>query len=364
MRAVIFEAFAGPLSLRQVPEPDCPPDGAVVAVEATGLCRSDWHGWLGHDPDVRLPHVPGHEFAGRIAALGSQVRGWQVGELVTTPFVNGCGRCVHCLAGDHQVCPEQTQPGFSRWGSFAELVVVERAEVNLVAVPAALDAVAAASLGCRFATAYRAVTEVGRVGVGQWLVVAGCGGVGLSAVMIAVAAGARVVALDIRPEGVAAATALGAEHAMVISPDEDPLVVGERVRELTGGGAHVSLDAVGTVSGAAGHGRAVALATCLAASRPRGRHVQVGLTPAVLGWPEVPIHLVIGRELEVLGSHGLSPRSYPQLLSLAASGAVRPAELVGERIGLEGAGAALAALGDGERPGADRPAAGITVIIP
>src|SRR6187549_330581 len=133
-----------------VPEPDCPADGAVIRVVATGVCRSDWHAWQGHDP-VRLPHVPGHELAGVIAAVGSRVTTRRVGERVTVPFVCGCGTCAYCLAGDAQVCPDQTQPGFTGPGSFAELVAVHGADTNLVRLPESIDFVTAASLGCRFA---------------------------------------------------------------------------------------------------------------------------------------------------------------------------------------------------------------------
>ncbi|MFN8080303.1 MAG: alcohol dehydrogenase catalytic domain-containing protein [Kineosporiaceae bacterium] len=371
MRAVVFESFGGPLEVSEVPEPHCPDDAVVVAVEATGVCRSDWHGWLGHDPDIRLPHVPGHEFAGRIAAVGGAVRGWRLGERVTSPFVNGCGRCGHCLAGDHQVCPHQSQPGFTRWGSFADAVLVEAAEVNLVRLPDEVDAASAAALGCRFATAFRAVIEVGRLGAGQWLAVHGCGGAGLSAVMIGAATGAHVVAVDVRREALDLAARVGATHTVQLRPDDDPLEIGRRVRELTQGGAEVSVDAVGSTGvtsgpddGSVGSHRgglvAAPLVASLAGLRPRGRHVQIGLTPPALGWPAVPMHLVIAGELELLGSHGMSPRSYPRLLSLVASGTLRPADLVTRRISLDRAGAALAAMGS---PAAGY-ASGVTVVEP
>src|SRR5215212_8020910 len=198
MQAVVVEAFGSVPQLRDMPDPTCPPDGALVRVEATGLCRSDWHALAGHDPDVALPHVPGHEFAGVVAEAGADVAGWRPGDRVTAPFVNACGRCGPCRAGDQQVCARQRQPGFSHWGSFADLVVVDRADVNLVRLPPEVDAVTAAALGCRFATAFRAVTQVGRAAPGEWVAVHGCGGVGLSAVLVAVAAGARVVAVDVR----------------------------------------------------------------------------------------------------------------------------------------------------------------------
>src|SRR5207237_989836 len=164
------------------PAPACPADGVVIAVGATGVCRSDWHAWKGHDPVV-LPHIGGHEFAGVIVTAGLEVTAWHAGDRVTVPFACGCGLCEHCLAGDAQVCPRQTQPGFTGPGAFAELVAGHAADANPVAPPADLDFVTTACLGCRFATAFRAVTAHGRVQPGDWLAVHGCGGVGLSAVM-------------------------------------------------------------------------------------------------------------------------------------------------------------------------------------
>ncbi|MFD9260660.1 alcohol dehydrogenase catalytic domain-containing protein, partial [Streptomyces sp. NPDC059538] len=195
MRAVVFERYGERAEVKDVAEPAPPAGGVVVRVEATGLCRSDWHGWMGHDPDIVLPHVPGHELAGVVEAVGAGVRNWRVGDRVTTPFVCACGSCADCAAGHHQVCARQTQPGFTHWGSFAEYVALDHADVNLVAVPEELSYATAAGLGCRFATAFRAVVAQGRVAAGEWVSVYGCGGVGLSAVMIAAAAGARVVAV-------------------------------------------------------------------------------------------------------------------------------------------------------------------------
>lgn len=342
MRALVFERFGGALSVRELDDPVPGVDDAVVRVEATGLCRSDWHGWLGHDPDVVVPHVPGHEFAGVVAEVGSQVRGWAPGHRATAPFVCGCGRCRQCLRGDHQVCEAQTQPGFTHHGSFAEYVLVRHADVNLVGLPDTLSAVTAASLGCRFATAWRAVTQQGRVAPGEWVAVHGCGGVGLSAVQIAVAAGARVVAVDVSAAALALAADLGAETRV----DASAVDVVAAIADMTGGGAALSVDALGSAQ------TCVNSVRCLAR---RGRHVQVGLLPPETGRPEVPMDVVIARELELRGSHGMAAHAYPELLDLVASGRLRPDVLVRNRIGLEDVSAALPAMGEGG-------AVGITVV--
>ncbi|MFC7650180.1 alcohol dehydrogenase catalytic domain-containing protein [Streptosporangium lutulentum] len=197
---MIFDDFGSDLEVREVPAPEPAPGGAVIRVEATGLCRSDWHGWQGHDPDIMtLPHVPGHELAGVVESVGEGVGSWRAGDRITVPFVCACGACEACASGNQQVCERQTQPGFTHWGSFAEYVAIDNADTNLVALPEGMAFTTAASLGCRFATAFRAVTSVGRVRPDEWVAVHGCGGVGLSAVMIAAAAGARVIAVDVSP---------------------------------------------------------------------------------------------------------------------------------------------------------------------
>jgi alcohol dehydrogenase len=331
VRALVFEQFGGPLTVRSVPDPAPAPDGVVVRVGASGICRSDWHAWSGHDPGIVLPHVPGHELAGTVTAVGARVRGWAVGDRVTAPFVCACGRCAPCREGAGQVCLAQTQPGFTHWGSLAEYVALDAADVNLVALPADLPFATAASLGCRFATAFRAVTGVARVRPGEWLAVHGCGGVGLSAVQVAVAAGARVVAVDVSPGALTLAREMGAEHTVEGTADV-PAVIGE----LTGGGAHVSIDAVGSP------------ATCTASIRslrPRGRHVQVGLLPPVQGRPEVPMDLVVAGELAVLGSHGMAAADYPAMLSSIAGGRLHPERLVTRQLALADAAVALPAVG-------------------
>src|SRR3954451_5699110 len=214
MRALCFESFGGPLTVRDLPAPDPAPGGVVVEVAASGICRSDWHGWQGHDPGVVLPHVPRHELAGTVAAVGAGVRRWRVGVRVTAPFVNACGRCAQCAAGEHEVCPNQTQPGFTHWGSLAQFVALDAAAVTRVARPGELAMGTAATLGCRYATAFRAVVQVAGVRPGEWVAVHGCGGVGLSAVQIAVAAGARVVAVDVSSGALALARRFGAAAAV------------------------------------------------------------------------------------------------------------------------------------------------------
>jgi len=339
---VIYSEYGALPTLQEVPEPRCPADGVVVAVEATGVCRSDWHAWMGHDP-VALPHVPGHELAGSIAEVGPDVTRWRVGDRVTVPFACGCGTCLVCRAGNSQVCPNQTQPGFTHWGSFADRVALHAADSNLIALPGTVTAVDAAALGCRFATAFGALVGRGRLTSGEWLVVHGAGGVGLSAVMIGMALGARVVAVDVSQAALDQAGDLGAEVIIRTTDKDDPTLVARRVIDATEGGAHVSIDAFGST--------ATALAS-IGGLRQRGRHVQVGLLLAADAVLPVAMGPVVARELEILGSHGLAAAGYPPMMELLASGALDPGRLVGHVISLDEAGRALAELGSrGRAPG-------------
>ncbi|MEV6764222.1 zinc-dependent alcohol dehydrogenase family protein [Streptomyces sp. NPDC051105] len=345
MRAVVYDRYGSPAEVRDVPDPRPAPHGVVVRVEATGLCRSDWHGWAGHDPDITLPHVPGHELAGVVEEVGAAVTAWRPGDRVTVPFVCACGRCPSCAAGDQQVCERQTQPGFTHWGSFAQYVALDHADVNLVAIPEDMAYATAASLGCRFATAFRAVVQRGRVAAGEWVSVYGCGGVGLSAVMIAAAAGARVVAVDVSPQALDLARKFGAAHGVDAAAGDDPAAA---VRELTAGGSHLSLDALGSPPTAAASVNSL---------RRRGRHVQVGLLPSPDGTTPVPLARALALELELLGSHGMAAHAYPGMLELVRAGTLRPGLLVTSTITLDAAPQALAAMGGA-------PVAGVTVIEP
>jgi alcohol dehydrogenase len=332
MRAVVFEKFGEIPSIRTVPDPRPVPEGVVVKVEATGLCRSDWHGWMGHDPDIRLPHVPGHELAGTVVAVGRQVTRWKAGDRVTVPFVGGCGRCFECTSGNHQVCEHQFQPGFTAWGSFAEYVAIDFADTNLVALPEDMDFATAASLGCRFVTSFRAIVDQGRVTPGEWVAVHGCGGVGLSAIMIASAMGANVVAIDLTDEKLEFAKKIGAVAA--INAATTPNVV-KAVKQITNGGAHMSMDALG---------HPTTSFNSISNLRRRGRHVQVGLMLGDHAKAEVPMAKIIAYELEIRGSHGMQAFRYQAMMDMIRTGKLKPELLVGKTMSLDEAPAALMAM--------------------
>ena len=329
MRAVLVEAFSEKPRVVTVPDPTPVAGGVVVRVEATGVCRSDWHGWVGHDADIVLPHVPGHELAGTIVAVGTGVKNWRVDDRVTVPFVSGCGACSQCHAGHQQVCDHQFQPGFTHWGSFAEYVALHHADLNLVALPESIDFATAASLGCRFITSFRAVVDQGRISAGDWVAVHGCGGVGLSAIMVARAMGANVVAVDIAPDKLSMAEQFGAS-VMINAVEVDS--VPDAVKQATAGGAHISLDALGHTQ------------TCLnsiLSLRKRGRHIQVGLMLGEHSAPCVPMSAVIANELEILGSHGMQAHRYDAVMAMIQARRLQPERLVGKKISLDEAPEAL-----------------------
>jgi alcohol dehydrogenase len=332
MRAAIYESFQGKIDVRDVESPIPTPTGVVLSVKACGICRSDWHGWMGNDPDIRMPHVPGHEIAGVVEAAGSEIANFKAGDRVTLPFVCGCGSCEQCASGNQQICDRQFQPGFTAWGGFAQFVAIEYADNNLVRLSDDVDFATAASLGCRFATSFRAVVDQGKVAEGQWVAVHGCGGVGLSAVMIATALGARVIAIDVADGPLELARAIGAE-AVLNAANSDPI---ETVRELSGGGVHVSIDALGHPD---------VLLNSVSSLRKSGKHIQVGIMEAGRHLAAIPVDKIIGRELEIIGSHGMQAHRYPEMLEMIEIGVLEPKKLVGETISLDDAPRRLISMG-------------------
>lgn len=344
MKAAVLELFDGPVPVHEVDEPACPADGVIVEVRACGVCRSDHHAWKGVDPDVVLPHVMGHEFAGEVVAVGPDCRMVEVGDRVTAPFILGCGGCQDCDAGRATVCATQQVVGFTIQGAFAERLAIPAADFNIVRLPPGLSFAHGAALGCRSTTAWRALTDRARVEPGEWLVVHGVGGVGLSAAMLARALGAQVVAVDISEEALRLAESVGVHQCVDAGAVDD---VGAAVRDLTGGGAHVSIDALG---------RAATFENSLRSLRPLGRHVEVGMPTGDDATVPLPLlDLVYARQLSLHGTRGLDASGFAGLLELVVDGRFDAGALVGRRIALGEVGDALRAM-DGNQP------PGITVV--
>lgn len=323
MKAMIYELFNQPPKIAFMPDPSPNADGVIVRVEATGICRSDWYAWAGRGGNIPLPHVPGHEFAGVVEATGKNVTRFKRGDRVTAPFIAACGTCGECHSGNQQTCFHQTQAGFTNWGSFAEYVAIDWADSNIVHLPESLTFVTAASLGCRFATSFRAVVDQGRIRGGEWLVVHGAGGVGLSAIMIAKAFGANVIAVDILDSKLEFARKMGADYT--VNAETSPDLIAEIV-EITKGGAHVSIDALGYQKTSY---------NSIKNLRPRGRHVQIGLMLENSGDSLVPMYQVMAKELEIYGSHGMQAWRYDDMLRMIVNGTLQPERLIGKTVSLE-----------------------------
>lgn len=330
MRAAQITAFRRPLQVEEVAVAPPRADGAVVRVEASGVCRSDWHFWnqdlVWAGFNLALPANTGHEVGGVVEEVGRDVRTVKVGDRVTIPFHEADGACPECRAGFQNLCDHVVVPGVQRVGGWAEYVTVTAADLNCIRLPDGVDSLSAAALGCRYMTAYRAVIDRGRVRPGQWLAVQGCGGVGLSAVQIAAAADAMVVAVDVDDRKLAKAREEGAAvtvNARGLTPEQ----VGQAVKDATGGGAHLSLDALG---------RAFTFHQSIQSLRKRGRHVQAGITSQEeRGQVTIPVDLLTMMEWEVVGSLGNPHPNYAELLALVARQKLRPGRLVTREIALD-----------------------------
>ena len=335
MKAAVLTQLKAPLEIREMPDPRPGPTDAVVRVEACGICRSDWHFWQGDwtwlGVQAQLPRIMGHEFGGVVEAVGEQVQGFRPGDRVTVPFHLACGRCQFCYSGRSNLCGAGTM-GFSTDGGYGRLALVPNADMNLIRLPEGVDFLTAAALGCRYMTAYHAVADRARVRPGEWVAVFGVGGVGLSAVQIAAALGARVIAVDISDEKLQRARQEGAV-ATVNASQGNPFA---QVRQISEGGADVGIDALGSLPTAQ---------SSLLSIRKGGRHVQVGLTSQQeKGMVPIPVDAMVVQEIDFLTSLGCPVTSYPGLLSLVASGRLEPRRLVTQTIPVEGVNEVLNAM--------------------
>jgi alcohol dehydrogenase len=329
MRAAVLEDYGEPLRLADVDRPSPAPHGAVVAVDACGLCRSDWHAWRGHgewaDDQVPLGQVLGHEPAGQVIETGEEVTEISVGEEIAIPFSMGEGGCRYCRRGRGNLCVDGYALGFepAAPGAFAEFVHVPHADFNAARLPNTLAPRAAAALGCRYATAFHGLAHRVRLTAGDWVVVMGCGGLGLSAVQIAHAMGASVVAVDLSSAALERAAALGATQTITGGEEE---TVADQIKDVTDGGAHISIDAVG---------REETCRTAVSSLQPGGTHLQLGLTGTdERGQIPLPTDRMTRWERSFVGARGCPPSRYEELLRFVNRGAVDPGELVSRELQL------------------------------
>ena len=344
MKAALFYHVRGAIAVEDVADPECPRDGVIVGVHACGVCRSDHHTWVGADKNLVVPHVLGHEFAGVVQEVGADCTKFRIGDRVTAPFILGCGHCPDCASGQPTICETQRLIGFTQWGAFAERVAVQAADFNVVRLPDSVGYAEAAGMGCRVTTAWRGLSDRAALNAGEWVAVHGCGGVGLSVIMLASALSARIVAIDVSEEALRKARQLGADVCINANETKD---VASAVREATDGGAHVSVDALGITT---------TFKNSLSSLRKLGRHVQIGMQIGSHATVSLPLlDLVYARQLSLYGMRGLGAAGFATLLDMVEAGKLDLGGLVTERIPLSKVGAALSLMDHGQP-------AGITVI--
>ncbi|MDO9525326.1 MAG: zinc-dependent alcohol dehydrogenase family protein [Gemmobacter sp.] len=336
MRAAVLRHYNADLSIESVPDPVCEADGVVLKVLACGICRSDWHGWVGEHPRVKPGQIPGHEYCGEVVEAGPLAK-WRVGDQVVAPFILACGSCPACQSGHSNTCPDQRLPGFIEPGAFAEYVSVPHAH-NLARLPDSMTPALAAGLGCRVTTAWHALTGRAGLQAGEWLAVHGTGGIGLSCLILGRALGARVIVVDVVPEKLEHALALGAEAAI----DARSGNVAEAIRDITQGGAHVSVEALGI---------AVTTNGSIECLRPLGRHVQVGMPVGHTARMEINMNAVYMKNLSLFGTRGMPAWRYPSLLSMIESGRVDVTPIVARHVALSQASEELRAFNGPTAPG-------------
>lgn len=338
MRALVLTGLQQDLEVLEMPDPRLGSvRDVIIRVEANGVCRSDWHLWMGDwswsGLELELPHIMGHEFAGVVEEVGTEVATLRPGDRVIVPHAHGDGSCEHCLNGFNNVCENVSFAGTNYWGGYGQYVNVPDGDRNLIRLPDNVDYDTAASLGCRFMTAFHGVLDQASVSPGEWISVHGCGGLGLSTVHIASAIGANVIAVDINPEALALASSLGA--VATVNPSDGD--VSEQIHQITQGGAHVAVDALGIT------------ATCQAAAgslRKKGRLLQMGLTSQEeAGLIPLPIDAIVLQELTVVGAANMPIGRFPDMMRLIEHEKLRPEKLITRRVGLEQAGDAVMGMG-------------------
>jgi 6-hydroxycyclohex-1-ene-1-carbonyl-CoA dehydrogenase len=318
VKAAVFHAAHCPLEVEEVTTPVPGPGEVLIAVAGCGVCHTDLH-YLDHGtPTFKVPPIIlGHEVAGTVAGIGAGVTAFAEADRVLVPAVLSCGFCTLCRAGRENICENSRMLGNHMDGGFAEYLVVPAKDV--FRMPDDIPLVEGSIIADAVTTPFHAVVRRGKVIPGDWVLVVGCGGVGLSLVQIAVAVGGRVIAVDVNDRKLDTATRFGA--VATFNPAGGRKLDRE-IRALTGGGVDVAFEAVGKAAT-----QEVAL-TCL---RTGGRLVLVGYSPETL-----PLNAgrVMFRELDVIGSLGCRPVDYPRAIELVRQGRVRLQELVTHRFPL------------------------------
>jgi D-arabinose 1-dehydrogenase-like Zn-dependent alcohol dehydrogenase len=327
LKAIVLEEFGKDLIIKNMDDPENTKDGVIIKVKANGICRSDYHIWMGHWQGIPTPLVMGHEFTGVIEEVGSNVKKFKKGDRVIVPFSLSCGYCEYCLDGEGQVCMERQAAGFTFNGGYGQYVHIPHADINLSHLSEEIDFVSGAALGCRFATAFHGVIDQAKVSAGEWVVISGCGGVGLSSLQISVALGANVICVDVDDRKLTLAKELGA--SFVINSKKENVV--EKILEITKGGSHVTIDALGHPD---------IFNHSIKSLKKKGRHLIMGLAPDHVQF-QIPARNFVASEIEIIGSRGVPPQKVPYMLNMVENNKLHPSRLVTETISPEQVSAVL-----------------------
>ena len=308
MRALAIAAHGAPLEEIAGPDPVPGPGAAVVRVEAAGICRSDIHYRAGTRPVPGLPLIPGHEVAGTVV----EADGMRAGTRVAVHYLESCGACDACRRGAEQFCASGRMIGLDREGGYATHIVVPVR--NLHPIPDGVPTPAAAVMMCSTATSFHALRRAG-LQPGERVAVLGAGGLGMSAIRLAILMGAReVFAVDINPRKLEAAERSG---AIAVDGTDDV------VAELRGS-VDIALELVGLPS---------LMRTGVEILAPGGRAVAVGITDDT--FPLDPFRDLVLREVQLIGSADHLADEIRILLEMAGRGDLDVSDLVTSEVPLD-----------------------------
>ncbi len=327
MRAARFHGPDVPIRTEEVPYPVAGPGEVVVRVAACGICGSDVHFLEDMPTLVPTPMTLGHEPAGIVESVGTQVTEWKPGDRVAFHLANGCGTCRPCRSGHPNCCGELLVPGLHIDGAFAE--AVKAPSGSLLRVPDEVSLTAAAVATDCVATPYHALTCRAGMQPGERVAVIGVGGLGGQAVQLANVLGAgQIVAVDLSKVALERALRSGATDAVHVAPGEDPAA---RISELTAGGADLVLECVGSNE---------TIASGVRALLPGGRLVVigVGIMPLQIDLPQAIFSL---KELAVIGTFGSHKEDLEAVLRLQAAGTIDIESSISHRLALDQVGEGL-----------------------
>jgi 6-hydroxycyclohex-1-ene-1-carbonyl-CoA dehydrogenase len=331
MKAAVFYKPKEPLKIEEVPTPEAKAGEVVIKIAACGVCHTD-AGYLFHGVPTfkKPPLILGHEPSGVIDQVGDGVTRFKAGNAVLIPAVLTCGQCYYCRTGRENICQKMTMLGNHIDGAFAEYIAVP--EKDVIPVPSGVPLQEGCIISDAISTPFHAVKNRAQVKAGDYVVVIGCGGVGMNVVQVATAFGGLVIAVDVVDWKLEIAKKLGAVET-INSKETDPI---KTVRKITGGGADIAMEVIG-------HPKTQQIAYNIV--KWGGRVVMVGFAPKPT---ELNLGRMMFREIEMIGSLGCRPVDYPPLLRLVQAGKIQVDPIVTHRFSLAEINEAFDTLHKGE----------------